>query len=415
MPKLEDSLQELKKKITEEVVVYAMAEVKGVNGELPTTDEIKNVEFPITTLDKESGKMIQMPISVKKLLEYGLSMIQLDNGFIALVKPINEASPIYGNLSLKNEIILPTLIHGEALLNQAKAQELKSIIPQKHIKPNNKLANEITKDFINEGEMSLNVGRRGSKREISTKAMLSYQDEKISLSGRIAFTPYDREVHDGVVTLYEAGNEVITPEMVYRAMNGMTETEKISPQAVETVTESLDKSRRTTLKINFTEEARAYKKAVKATYEGYLLACDKITVTTGGQTKEAYKLLRKPILYEYSQVSGQIINVPIKLLQTKEAVRSTEEVIVIRGYLLRQIEYMKSSASKRNNHISYEGIYSELNITEENYNAAMYKKKTHTIRQHVTALLSEWVRLDYLKSYSEYKEGKTIKGVAIIL
>ena len=205
---------------------------------------------------------------------------------------------------------------------------------------------------------------------------------------------------------------------IIHIVQSMTETEYVSPQAVEAVTESLDKSRRTTLKIkiDYTEEARAYNKDIDKTLkEGYLLACEKITVTTGGQTKEAYKLLGKPILYEYSQISGQIINVPIKLLQTKEAVRSTEDVIVIRGYLLRQIEYMKSSASKRNNHISYEGIYSELGITEENYNAAMYKKKTHTIRQHVTALLSEWIRLNYLKSYSEYKEGKTIKGVEIIL
>jgi len=294
-------------------------------------------------------------------------------------------------------------------------QALNSIIPQKHIKPNNKLSNEITKDFINEGEISLNVSRRGSKREINTKAMLSYEDKNISLSGRTAFTPYDREVHDGVVTLYEAGNEIVTPEMVYRAMNGMTETEYISPQAIGAVTKSLDKSRRTTLTIDFTEEARAYKKNVKATYEGYLLACDKITVKTGGQVKEAYKLLRKPILYEYSQVSGQIINVPIKLLQTKEAVRSTDEVIVLRGYLLRQIEYMKSPKSERSNNIAFDGIYEELDINENNYNATEYKKKTYIIRQHVAALLSEWVRHNYIKNYCEYKEGKSIKGITINL
>jgi hypothetical protein len=223
-PKFEDSqaygLQELKKKITEDVAVYQIMQLEG-----STEDEIKNAKMPLSVVDEKTKKTIQVYVTLEKFAEnLGLQTIYLDDGMVALVKSLKETAPILGALNFKHPgTNLPIIIHGEAS-NQIKTQELQSILPQKHVKPNNKLANEITKDFINEGEISLNVGRRGSKREIITKAMLSYQDEKISLSGRIAFTPYDREVHDGVVTLYVAGNEVITPEMVYRAMNGMTET-----------------------------------------------------------------------------------------------------------------------------------------------------------------------------------------------
>lgn len=292
---------------------------------------------------------------------------------------------------------------------------LKSITPKNHVKPNNKLANEISKDFLNAGEIELRVSKLKAKKEITTKAMLFYKIENVSLAGKAKFTPYDREVYDGVTTLYEAGNEVITPTMVYRAMNGMIDQEYVSSQAIEAVTESLDKSMRTILKIDYLQEAQAYRKDCKATYEGYLLACEKVTVTTGGTTQEAYKLLRKPILYEYAQVSGQILSVPIKLLQTKKAVRSTDEVIVIRGYLLRQIEGMKSHTFTRNNKITFESVYSVLDISTEHCSEAMYKKKTHIIRQHVEALLSEWINQGYIKKHMQYKEGKSIKGVIITL
>ena len=294
-------------------------------------------------------------------------------------------------------------------------EALVSIVPKRHIKPNNKLANEITRNFINEGQQELLVSREKSKLEIVTRAMLTYTDEKISLSGRPRFTSYDREVHDGVVTLYEAGNRVITPSMVYRAMNGMADSEKISPQAVGAVTRSLDKSRRIMVYIDFSQEARAYNNNCKATYEGYLLACDKVTVTTSGKTQEAYKLLRKPIIYEYSQVSKQIINIPISLLQTRGAVRGTEEVIVIRGYLLRQIMGMKSKTFARSNKITFAGIYEELDITTDEYSEAMYKKKTHATRRHVEALLTEWKEQGFIESFDIYKEGRLYKGVVINL
>ena len=146
---------------------------------------------------------------------------------------------------------------------------------------------------------------------------------------------------------------------------------------------------------------------------GYLLACDKVTVTTSGKTQEAYKLLRKPILYEYSQVSKQIINVPIALLQTSGAVRGTEEVIVIRGYLLRQIIGMKSKTFARSNKITYEGIYSELDM--EDLTGKPLADKSRKVRSHVDALLSEWMEQEFIKDFTVYKEGKTHKGVAITL
>jgi len=103
----------------------------------------------------------------------------------------------------------------------------------------------------------------------------------------------------------------------------------------------------------------------------------------------------------------------IATLQTKDAVRSTDEVIVIRGYLLRQIEWIKSETTNRSENITYKGVYDELDITKDSYEETPYKKKTAKIRGHIKAILDEWQEQGYIQNYKEYQEGKTLKGVII--
>jgi hypothetical protein len=157
------------------------------------------------------------------------------------------------------------------------------------------------------------------------------------------------------------------------------------------------------------------KKIEKTTYEGQLLAADKITVKINGEEREGYKLLRKPILYEYAQISGQIINVPIKLLQTKDAVRSTDEVIVIRGYLLRQIEWLKNTKTFLNDNLTYQLIYEELGVSRITLDEKAYENKTRLVRNHVKAILGEWKKEEYIKNYEEYKEGNRLAGIKIMI
>lgn len=292
---------------------------------------------------------------------------------------------------------------------------LKSIVPKTHIKPNNKLANKITKDIAETSEIELVVSNKKAKKEVSTKVMLNYENKNVQMSSSFKFTPYDREVYDGVTTLFEAGNNIVTPSMVYRAMNGLTETEYIKPEAILKIKESIDKSRFIKTLIDYTDEAKMYNHTIdKTTYEGYLLACNKITVEAGGIKQEAYKLLDKPILYEYAQISGQIISVPINLLNTKDTIYSTEEVIIIRGYLLRQIEWMKNDNSNRSTNITYQSIYEELEIFEDAFSdKKAYKEKTFKIRNHAKSILKSWKIQNYINSFEEYKDGRQIKGIQI--
>jgi len=111
-------------------------------------------------------------------------------------------------------------------------QVLNSILPENFYITNNKLANEMTRNFVQKGTISLGIINPNKKGEIVTYNSLTYEGKNISITGRYEFTAYDRAIHNAVCSLYEAGNDTVTLSMVYRAVNGMTGTEYISPQSI---------------------------------------------------------------------------------------------------------------------------------------------------------------------------------------
>jgi len=288
---------------------------------------------------------------------------------------------------------------------------LKSIIPSTFYITNNKLSNEITKDFVNKGEQELIVIRNTRKKgDIITYNTLTYDDKNISITGRHVFTAYDRTVHNAVCSLYVAGNDTMTPAMVYRTMTGMSETEYISPKALETVRNSIDKSRFLKLTVDFTEEAKARNMDIKkAKIEDYLLNAKKIWVKTTNNEVEAYKINATPTLYQYAQTTNQILSIPLKLLDTKEATRNTEEIIPIKEYLVRRIEIMKHDKTMSNK-ILYGTIFEEVGIVITD------KKQKTRMREYITSILSLWkIRDNYINDFKEYKERNSIKGVEIFV
>ena len=291
-----------------------------------------------------------------------------------------------------------------------KIGSLNSIIPAKFSITNNKLSNEIIKDFVDRGEISLAVINVDKINEVRTYNSLTYEGKNISITGRHEFTAYDRAVHNAVCSLYVAGNEIISPGMVYRAMNGMSDNEKVSPQSIEAIKNSLDKSRFMRLRVDFTDEARARNMKIdKAEIDSNLLEARAVIVRTGGHETGAYKILATPVLYQYSQRTKQIISVPLDLLDTKEATRNTEEIISIKEYLIRRIEVMKHD-SKQSNKIVYDTIFDEAGV--------IVKRQTerNRYRQYIKDILSLWKSRDkYIENFNEYKDGKMFKGLEIFL
>jgi hypothetical protein len=298
---------------------------------------------------------------------------------VETIEAVRKSNPKYESLTLEQlsksdefqkelkeyiskHITLPT----EASTSE-EIKALHSIIPENFYITNNKLSNEITKNFAQKGTISLGVINPNKKGEIVTYNSLTYEGKDISITGRYEFTAYDRAIHNAVCSLYAAGNDIVSPTMIYRAVNGMTETEKVSPQSLEAVKNSLDKSRFMRLKVDYTDEAKVRGWNVdKTVIDSNLLEARGIIVEAGGAKVEAYKILAIPVLYQYSQRSKQIISIPSGLLDTKEATRNTEEIISIKEYLIRRIEIMKHDKDMSNK-IIYDTIFDEAGIIIKRY------------------------------------------------
>lgn len=289
-------------------------------------------------------------------------------------------------------------------------QELRSIIPKDVFITNSRVANELRHLSPNE-EHTLTVGRKGNQL-VEIKTTINFNDKNIQFSNNATISAYDKIVHDAVCSLYTAGNEIFTPEMVYRAMNGMVESEFVSPKSIKMIVESLEKLRVTDIAIDYTEQLRmtgSNDVFDLARVSGAMLMMQKVTVSAGGVTKWAYRIVASPILYEYSKLLKQIIPIPLQLLNTKETTRSTDTVIIIRQYILQRVELMKNKKNSMHSKIiSYESIYELLNTPDD-------RKLRATIRSQTERLLDNYVNIRYIQRYEIVRRGRAITGVQIFL
>lgn len=285
-------------------------------------------------------------------------------------------------------------------------ETLDSFLPTKYIIPNNKLANKMTEVPYDEPFL-LEVN---SEKKVKNPVSINYDDENIKIFDKNKrFTPYDRTVHNAVCSIYEAGSDHFTPDRVYRVMNGIDDSQYVSPQARGAITRSLDKMRRTYAKVDYSNEAQAYRQDIEhATFEDHILSAKKVTLSAGGKEVIGYKLNGgKPLLYEYAQFTKQVLTVPIELLNTKDVIKSTPEVIVIREYLIRRIEVMKENQSTSNK-ILFEKIFNEIDHPEPTAD------KARKVRNNVEKLLTKFKKEGYIKDFKFYKSGRSFKGIDII-
>ena len=300
--------------------------------------------------------------------------------------------------------------------------KLQGLIPKKHIIPNNKLANSLTKDIIGAGIIELDVSGK-KEPELLTRCILNYEGDNVKLSSRQPFTEYDRNVADAVTSLYEYGDasHIITAAQVYRAMVHATKTETPSAQQIGAVTKSLDKMRFVRVQIDCSQEFAHRKVSLNGAQvtggkiDTYLLPLEKIEVTAGGQRVSAYKIMKSPILYEYSRLTGQVLTVPAALLDVRDnsgaKVSNTELRIAAKGYLLRRISVMKGKTGVRKSHtIKYSSLYEEVCPGQ-----TLQRVEQQRLRDYIAIVLESWTRKGFIRGYTEIKQGNKKIGVEIKL
>lgn len=318
----------------------------------------------------------------------------------------------------------------------AELPQLESKIPLRYVMANNPIANSLAGrtdpttgalvPVINAGAFDLPVLKSGKKGEVTAYTMVTLEPESgVTMTGR-PFTGYDSCVHNSVITLWEAGNDTITPEMVARAMANKTESEKISPQQQGAITKSLDKMRGIHVLANLTEEMQKRKVAINGetitefVLDSYLLLMEKVKVTAGGTTKTAYHIVKEPVLLTYSKMTGQLLTVKAGLMDIKKissgkisgvSIANTETRQPIKEYLLRRIEVMKHDRRQKHSHQSSRILFDT--IYRETGNDGASRTEQNRIREYTYQVLDYWTAAGYIEGYTVVTEGKKIKGVDI--
>lgn len=288
-----------------------------------------------------------------------------------------------------------------------------------------------------DGQMRLvwAVNQAGKSREpIATYISLLYEGTETKLSKKM--TGYDNAVYNAVSTQFyywkkEHPGEAlyITPQELWRTMNGKDGFASPSAKQVEKTIKSIDKMRFTRFTMDIKAELEAGyislddERLVKGEFETYLLKADKVVFETEkGRKVEGYRITDEPILYTYNQAKKHILWVDYDLLNTSDKKSIGDDTIVYTNYLLQRIQnYIGGQLAS--NRILFESIYQATGIeapesriklancsSEDNYRASI-RKAFKRDRDTIEAILTSWKdKGKLIKDFKPVKKGNAVIG-----
>ena len=111
-------------------------------------------------------------------------------------------------------------------------------------------------------DVCIDVSKRTSKRKhIDTLLSIDFNNMKkngVSIPSENFITPYDREIHNAIVTLAAIGNKHINPSMIFQLLSGNTgKRTKISNETRENILQSIRKMMQTLIRIDATAEVQS--------------------------------------------------------------------------------------------------------------------------------------------------------------
>lgn len=260
---------------------------------------------------------------------------------------------------------------------------------------------------ICEGSIRFPTGETGSKKNpkpVKTVLTLSFaemEEWKSLLPANKKITPFALEILMHGITLKAAGNDWVSSTIFFTQMNGGKETIPTADMR-HALYEALSVLACTRIKIDATQEHKAGLNT-KDFYEGALLASSvrgrEIITLNGSICTDAIHLLEQSPLIEYGLAKGQISShIPVGMLYTP-GVNSTQENIVIKGYLTRAFADMVNPHNPIQPIISYDTLYNYLGV--EGSNKQVIRNKKAKIRATVRAILSAWLEGGFTKGFQE--------------
>ena len=370
-----------------------------------------------------------------------------------------EPEGIEGGEQLQMQIDLPETDKEPGAENTPAAliealKKMPALIPQAHVMPNNRLANDMQKSgLINTGAWDIPViPAKGRQKEITAFAIIDYNPGSGITITDPKITEYERQVSDALVSLWlEADRQGVEPvfsiDSVYRAMPGGGD--KASPQQIKAIIAAIEKFRRIHMTVDATEEARRRKligetESVKFDEYYFQIVRAKRTSKHSKQSVIAYPLTGKPVILKYAEMTRQLLTVNPKYLTiskvksgliTPELVTMNADRQAITGYMLRRITIMKNDKEEARERLKQYRRQQQKDPTLENKPLEAFKHQSNVIlfdtmfnqagimttdrkqlmlyRNFCYEVLQYWLATGLIKGYAEQSKGKKITGIVI--
>jgi len=293
-----------------------------------------------------------------------------------------------------------------------------------------------TQDIDGQLRFVWGIDQSPGKKKPVTYIALSYEGTETIISKRM--TAFDNAVYNAVSTRFYYWKQekeniplYITPQEIWRTMNGKSNEARPGNKQVERITRSLDKMRVTLCFMDISEELNTHyitlndERLVSGNIETYLLKADKVSFKTEkGRKVTGYRFTEEPILYTYNKAKKHILWFDYELLDTSQNTSDSEHVIEFRNYLLLQIQNMKSK-KRDSNRILYETLYRDTgilpadkridkkNYTTNNSYQTKIRQEFKKDREKVNGILKSWKEKGWINGYKDVKSRKSVIAVDI--
>jgi len=262
--------------------------------------------------------------------------------------------------------------------------------------------------------------RRGSLKKIDTFASINFSAPELKDLKGLNLTHYEKAVMDAIINLYIVGNEYMTLQMIYQTMRG-DGAARLSPGQAKELSDCITKFMYGGIKIDATQEAKAYKLPGSLIYDTNLLHIERVMHNLNGTITECIHLIRTPVLYEYASSKGQIGRVPMLAIATP--LDKNKESFSIQSYLLERVLGMRGGDLQHK--IAYSTIYTAAwgqEAASKETQSSYIRVKRSRLKKKIFTILDHWTHQGtykdggaLIKGYEEYPEGKTAQGITIIL
>ena len=267
----------------------------------------------------------------------------------------------------------------------------------------------------NQEKTRINVIPAKGKREAIEISVIMTMPPEVTVNRQI--TLFDRMVEDAIGNLADDGyidaNGVmaITPEMVYRQINGLSDAENVSKTGVMRVNESMEKLAKTWCKIDCTDHLKAVGQKMTmdlqdATFgRAIILGTQVYLKFKNGREMTGWKITGRPLIYEYSKAIKQIATVDRQVL-TAGAISNTPEVMLMRYYLLQQIERIRNKPGTPGKpDIIYDSIFTATGDTLPMEKTGMGRKTRMNRIKAIHTILNSFKKTKHIEDWREVGTG----------